>query len=100
MWLVTHVSDSAGREIAVSILIFSFSFQQALLNVYKAAVSCLFVCLFKALEMSSCIGFSQDWGGSDSLAEGPTRSQCSLRWDSKCDELGQAGTWEIQKREV
>lgn len=45
MWLVTHVSDNAGREIAVSILIFSLSFQQALLNVYKVAVSFLFGCL-------------------------------------------------------
>lgn len=54
--------------------------------------------MFKALEISSHIGFFQDGGGSDSLAEGLAKSQCSLRRGSKYDELRQAGTWEIQKR--
>lgn len=54
--------------------------------------------MFNALEISSHIGFFQDGEGSDSLAEGLTRSQCSLRRGSKYVELGQAGTREIQKR--
>lgn len=69
MWLVAHVSLNADREI---IRFYLDHPPPPFLPAGFIKCLCGGNIFFKALELSSSIGFFQDWGGSDSPAEGLT----------------------------